>query len=419
MRGGISMKIITLEEKEFTKFANQHKYGSFYQSVSYAKVMKKEGYDYHFLGFLNHSNELVGATLFLIKKIFFGYKMAYAPYGFLIDYSDSDFLEELTIKLKKLLMNQKFIYIKISPRIHCSERDQKGNIISYNPNTNDYLEILQKCGYLHCGFHNYFEDLKPRWNAILKLDSSNEELYHHFSKQVRNKIQKAKKCGVTFEEGTIDNLETVYEFIKKKQFHSFSYYQNLFQEFGDNAKLYLARLNTEKYVSQSKELYEKEYELNEKINQDLQEYSKNGKNLASIITKKMESDRNLARYQFNLSQASQLLSQYPQGIIIGGMIGISDQKTMNLIIEGYHHDFGSFDPNYYLKWELIKILNNTGYQYFHMNGISGVFQEKNKYSGLNESKLGYHASAIEYIGEFDFIINSFMYQLYQKKGKKG
>ncbi len=412
------MKIITLEEKEFTKFAEKHKYGSFYQSVSYAKVMQKEGYDYHFLGFLNHSNELVGATLFLIKKIFFGYKMAYAPFGFLIDYSDNDLMEELTVKLKRLLISQKFIYVKISPRIHCSERDEKGNIISYNPNTNDYLEILQKCGYIHCGFHNFFEDLKPRWNAILKLNASNEELYHHFSKQVKNKIQKAEKHGVIFEEGTIDDLETVYEFIKKKHFRSFQYYQNIFHEFGKDAKLYLAKLDTAKYVSQSKELYEKACIDTEKMNQQLQELSSKGKELTHIITKKMEFDRKLSQFQANLLQASHLFSQYPNGLIIGGMIGIAYQKTMNMIIEGYHPDFRNFDSNYYLKWELIQKLNQEGYQYFHMNGISGAFREHHKYSGLNESKLGYHASAIEYIGEFDLIINPIVYRLYQKKLEK-
>ena len=43
------------------------------------------------------------------------------------------------------------------------------------------------------------------------------------------------------------------------------------------------------------------------------------------------------------------------------------------------------------------------------------FKEKNKYSGLNEMKLGYNASAIEYIGEFDLIINKTVYNIYKKR----
>ena len=108
------MKIITLSGEQFTEYAKKHRYKSFYQTVNYGKLMKLDGYDYHLLGFLNNSNELVGATMILFKKVFFSYKIAYAPFGFLVDYTNSDFIEEMTDKLKKLLLKQKFIYLKIN-----------------------------------------------------------------------------------------------------------------------------------------------------------------------------------------------------------------------------------------------------------------------------------------------------------------
>ncbi|MBR6113459.1 MAG: peptidoglycan bridge formation glycyltransferase FemA/FemB family protein, partial [Bacilli bacterium] len=190
------MKIITLTGNQFEDFAKKHKYRSYFQTLSYAKLMKTDGYDYHLLGFLNNSNELIGASMILFKKIFFNYKIAYAPYGFLIDYTNSDIIEEITEKLKILLYKQKFLFLKINPRIECSKRDKDGNIISYNPEINDIMEILQKNDYIHNGFNNYFEDMKPRWNAVLKLTASNEKLYKDLDKQIRNKINKAKNCGV-------------------------------------------------------------------------------------------------------------------------------------------------------------------------------------------------------------------------------
>ena len=124
------MKIITLKEEEFDNFASKHKYRNFYQTSNYAKVMKTEGYDYHYLGFLNNSNELIGATLLIYKKVWMNYKLAYAPFGFLIDYTNNDLIEEITIKIKKLLLKQRFIYIKINPLIHCAKRNKEGHIIS-------------------------------------------------------------------------------------------------------------------------------------------------------------------------------------------------------------------------------------------------------------------------------------------------
>lgn len=412
------MKIITLSEQQFTNFANNHKYKSIYQTVNYAKVMKIEGYDYHLLGFISNSNELIGATMILYKKVFLNYKMAYAPFGFLVDYSDNDLVEELTNRLKLLLMKQKFIYLKINPNIHCSERDKDGNIISYNPEVNDILEILQRNDYVHKGFNNYFENEKPRWNAIVKLTASNKNIYKNLNKQTRNKINKAIRCGIEIEEGTHEDFSTLYEFIKKKHDRSLKYYNNILKEYGKDAKIYLAKLNTEKYVSLSKDLYEKELDINETLNQKLQEVSRKGKDITSFINKKMESDKKVSNYQANLIQATSLLSKYPKGITIGGLLAIKYNNELDMIIEGFDNNYRSFNSNYLLKWEIIKQINQQGYQYFNLNGIVGEFKEKNKYSGLNEMKLGFNAQALEFIGEFDLIINKTVYNLYVKKKEK-
>ena len=415
------MKIITLSEERFTEFATNHKYNNFYQTINYAKVMKAEGYDYTLLGFINNSNELIGATMVLFKKIFLSYKMAYAPFGFLIDYSNSDLIEGLTLKLKKLLLKQNFIYLKINPKIHCSKRDKKGNIISYNPELNDILNILQKNDYNHLGFTNFFDDEKPRWNAILELTASNDRLYNNLSKQTRNKINKAKRYGVEIIEGTEEDVSVLYEFIKRKHHRSLYYYKNILKEFEDNAKIYLAKINTENYIKQIKEAYEKELMDNAIYNDKLQELSKKRANISSIINKKMESDKKLSIYQNNLIQATNFLSKYPNGIVIGGALIIKNNNSINLIIEGFNRKYRNFNSNYLLKWELIKKFNQEEFNYFDLNGIVGEYKEKNKYSGLNEMKLGYNASAIEYIGEFDLIINKTVYNLYQnwlKKDKK-
>lgn len=412
------MKIITLSGEQFTEFAKKHKYRSFYQTVNYGKLMKTDGYDYHLLGFLNNSNELVGATMILFKKIFFSYKIAYAPFGFLVDYSNNDFIEEMTAKLKKLLLKQKFIYLKINPRIECSRRDKDGNIKAYNSEINNITEILLKNNYIHHGFNNYFENLKPRWNAILKLTASNEILYANLSKQTRNKISKAKKCGIEIKEADLENkndLNTFFEFIKRKHDRSFKYYQRLLKEFDGKAKIYLARLNTEKYLKQSKENYEFELSKNELVNYKLQEASRTGESLERIINQKMESDKIIGNSQRHLIDATNLFSKYPKGITIAGILTIEDEDEVNLIIEGFNKKYSEYDPNYLLKWELIEKYNKEGKKSFNLNGIVGEFKEQNEYSGLNESKLGFGAEAVEYIGEFDLIINKTIYNIYERR----
>ena len=412
------MKIITLSGEQFTEFARKHKYRSFYQTVNYGKLMKIDGYDYHLLGFLNNSNELIGATMILFKKVFFNYKMAYAPFGFLIDYTNNDLMEEMTDKLKKLLFKQKFLYIKINPRIECSRRDKDGNITAYNPEINDITEILQNNNYIHHGFNNFFENMKPRWNAILRLTASNENLYKDLSKQVRNKVNKAKKCGIVVKEADLNNkddLNIFFEFIKRKHDRSYKYYQKLLKEFGDSAKIYFAVLDTEKYLIQSKENLEFEQNKNDLMNYKLQEATRLREATSRIITQKMESDKIIANNQKHLIDATTLFSKYPEGIIVGGILTIEYENEVNLIIEGFNKKFSEYDPNYLLKWLLIEKFNKEEKSSFNLNGIVGEFKAPNKYEGLNESKLGFGADAVEYIGEFDLIINKTIYRIYERR----
>lgn len=412
------MKIVTLDEKTFDEFSNAHKYRNMYQTSSYGRLMKKNGFEVDYLGFMNNQNELIGASLILYKDTFLNYKYAYAPRGFLIDYTDIDLVKDISDKLRKFLYRNNFIFLRIDPPILCSERNKVGDIISYNPDIDGILSILENCGYQHNGFNLFFENKKPRWNAVVKLHTNNSRLFNGFDKQVRNKIRKADKLGVVVYKATKEDLPIFYEFVKKKHYRTLEYYQQLMEEFGDNAELYLAKIDAFKYVQKSKEAYEKVEEENEKLTLMIQNRDFDEKDLQHIIGKKMESDKILGMEQANLNRSTKMYQTTPEGIVIGGAIVIKQEERVDLLIEGFNEEYSSFNCNYYLKWELIQKFNKENYQYFNLNAIVGEFKNKNKYSGLNEMKLGFGSSAVEYIGEFNYIINPIAYKLYLNKNQK-
>ena len=142
-----------------------------------------------------------------------------------------------------------------------------------------------------------------------------------------------------------------------------------------------------------------------------------------IINQKMESDKIVANCQKHLVDATSLFSKYPKGIIVGGILTIEYEDEVSLIIEGFDKKYSEYDPNYLLKWLLIEKYNKEEKGSFNLNGIVGEFKTPNKYEGLNESKLGFGADAVEYIGEFDLIINKTIYSIYERrklrKEKKG
>ena len=98
------MRIITLNEQEFDSFSSKNKYNTYYQSSLYAQFAKNnDGYNVHYLGYVDDNDNLIGASLMLYKTLFWGYKYAYSPRGLLIDYADPSTINEITRELKALL----------------------------------------------------------------------------------------------------------------------------------------------------------------------------------------------------------------------------------------------------------------------------------------------------------------------------
>ena len=407
------MKIKTLDYKEFNAFSLKYKNSNYYQTSYYGDVMKKSGFDVDYLGFYNNNNDLIGASLILSKKIFMNYKFAYAPNGFLIDYTDEDIITDLTSKLKKLFLKQNYLFFKIDPLIKCSERDRNGEIISTSRDTKGIIEILEKNGYIHNGFNKYFENLKPRWNAMTRLTVSNDKLYYEISKQARNKINKANKRGVEVIEGTKEDLDTFYNFIKHKHTRSLSYYRDLFECYPDgDISIYLARINPEKFVRNSQHIYEKESDRNNQLYHDIQSKPIGSNDREKLISKKMNSDKVLGIAESDLMYSTRLFQSNSDGIVIGGIVTIKFRDTVYFIMEGFDNNYTSFNPNYLLKWELMKKFNEEEFKMINLNAVSGDFTLKNKYKGLNEMKLGFNASIFEYIGEFDYIVNKPIFKMY-------
>ena len=263
------------------------------------------------------------------------------------------------------------------------------------------------------------ESVKPRWHAILNIKSKETaELFFSLEKQIRNKLRKAVKFGVDIYKDNTHDIETMYKFIEKKGNYSLKYYQELLKNFGENAELFFAKLNTEIYVKNSTILYEKEQDKNNYLNNYIQDEGSKGKDMRVILNKKMESDRILASYKKHLVNSTNLLGEYPDGLVIGGAIVIKHGNTINLLIDGISEKHKNLCANYLLKWKIVEKYANSNIEIFDLNAISGNFSTENKYRGLNESKLGYNSLATEYIGEFNLVINKPIYSLYRNTKDK-
>ncbi len=411
------MKIVTLNANQFDRYTSNHKYRNFYQTSAYANTMKKFGYNIHYLGFVDERNSLIGATLIMYKTIFMSYKIAYAPHGILFDYDDKIETKKMAEKLKQLLNKQGFMLLRMDPYIPISVRNNEGAIINLNRQEEEILKNLKEASFKYKGKNLYFENEKPRWEALVLLNKDQQSLFDSFDKRTRNKIRKAAATGIEISIDPNNDVTDLYEFIKRKEKYPIKYYEQLCQNYGNNINIYYAKINTETFIINSRETYEREMQNNEQLSEQIQSSNQDAIDNDLILNKKIESDKLLEVYKNNMLTATELIKSYPNGIPIGGAIVINYDNAAFILCEGIDEKYSSLNANYLLKWQLICNCLSKGYKYVNLGGIVGEFEKENKYSGLNEMKLGFNSLVTEYIGEFDIILNNFAYNLYKSFNK--
>ena len=412
------MKVVTLKPDQFDNYAKNHRYRNYMQSSTYANVMMKFGYGEQYLGVVNDENKLIGATMLIYKKLYMSYKFAYAPRGILYNYENIDNLDEMISKIKKLLNKKKFMILRIDPYIPLTVRDGEGNIMNFNNKGNEIIENLKSTGFEYKGKNLFFENEKPRWEALVLLNRDIREIFARFDKRTRNKIRKASNSGIEVIIDPTKNVKKLYEFVTKKEHKPLNYYREFIHQFGDNIDIFYARLNTETFLINSRRTYEKEIEYNSDLQDKVQNMDLDTKERESYINKKMESDKLINNYKNSMVLSTDLLKDNPGGIIIAAAMVLKYDNAAYIISEGIDERYDYINANYLIKWNIIDEYNKRGFKYVNLGGVVGEFEAENEYSGLNEMKLGFNATITEYIGEFDMIINNVAYNLYNKLNKK-
>ena len=410
------MQIITLEPYQFDTFANNHKYSNYYQTSSYGKTMAENGFNVHYIGIVE-DNTLIGASLLVFKTVFMNQKIAYAPRGILFDYNDPNKVKELADKLKEVLGRQGFIILRMDPYIPATIRNEKGIVKNMNQDINNIMINIKKAGFTYKGQNKYFENELSRYEGIYLLNKNNKEILDSFKKRTRHKIYRAGSCGITVFKDENKNIDKLYELCKTKTDLPKKFIESLKNNF-INIQVYYAMINTDAFVIDAKKRYEHELERNDHLSKMIQEQMNISKNVnQKLLNIKMESDKLTNVYKNDLVMATDLLKNYPQGLIVAGALTIEYNNSSYLIIDGFDNTYRHLNPSYLLKWFIIDDCNNRKLRYFNMNALVGEFKKQNPYKQLNEMKLGFSIIPIEYIGEFDLVLNNLNYMMYKGLSK--
>ncbi|HOP65873.1 MAG TPA: peptidoglycan bridge formation glycyltransferase FemA/FemB family protein [Bacilli bacterium] len=393
---------------EFDEFAKKHPLRSYHQTSSYAILMSKHGYNYNLIGYIDEYNNLVAASVILLKKIKNHYLYGYAPKGFLLDFYNPDLLKKFTKAIAEYYYKKKVVFIKINPEIAIGEAIKDNNYkVLYNQNVK-IVDSLTTYGYKQLKPNYAFETLIPRFNAIVNLSELN---INSVSKTTRGKIKKSERQGLYLEKANIDKMDIFYKFIKNKKDRKINYYKdyyNAFDKFSE-AELLLLKVNYKNFLVSTQEKYEEELEINNFCNQTLQSSKKK-----SVLNSKMESDKKLHSLKEDILLATNKIKS-TQEEYLGGALIIKHDNRIYFVRTGFNDKYTNINSNHFMYYKIMELYKNE-YKFADLNGVTGLFNDKNdKYYGLNQFKLSFNPKIFEFIGEFDLIIDSRSYSRLEKR----
>lgn len=400
------MELKELTEQQFNDYKDNCGLSSIYQSTNYYKVMNKENYDSILIGLVDNNN-ILAASLILISKS--KIKYAYAPRGFIIDYNNLNLLNTFTTLIKEYLNNKKVVSIKICPPIIKNTTDFKYNINNYNNYYDNIFYNLTEAGYKHLGYSNYFEGLKPRFEAIIDLSVPYYILFKNIDKKYRTKIRSAENKGITVYKGDDTNINFLFDQIKEKNPKKVNYFTNMFNEFGKDALYFYTKLDTKHYLDYLQKKLSVQETYCSYINTTV-----SSKNKFSIrnTERKMNADKELNRLKRALVRATKLLKDYPDGIITSAALVLIDKNEAYLLTNGQDKKYKDFNSNNLLIWKIMEYTSKLGLKRLNLGGMTNPNQKK--YKGLNDFRIKYNALCHEYIGDLELICNNTKYFIYRK-----
>lgn len=403
------MYIKEISDNEFNKFNDKYPNKSLYQTPEYAYTMQNQSFEIMMLGLFDE-DKILGASIILVEKLG-GFKYAYAPRGFLIDYNNYELVKTFTLEIKKYLAKKEIMAIKINPLITKSVYNHKDKTTTFNPDYDMIFYSLEQLDYLHLGYNNLFEALKPRYESIIDLSEGYQNIFSSFRRELKTKLRASENNGIKVYRSNDENLEYLYLHTQKKYPRDLQYFKDMYRYFDNKGMIdfFYAKLDTKEHLNQIKALYERYEELSTSVNAAIMSEIKNK---AKLVNRKIEIDKNLYKYKRELIEATKLLNDNPNGIVLASALIIKDKESAHLIMDGYDTDYRSLNAKHLLIWRLIENYSKKGYSKFNLGGMTSLTDD-NKYSGLNKFKLSFSSKVYEYIGDLELITNPTLYFMYR------
>lgn len=220
--------------KEFDEHSKNHQYNSIFQSSSWAKT--KSNWKPLYVG-IKDKNELVGASLVLLRRLPLNFYFAYMPRGPLLDFNNKTIVDLFFKNLKKHLRKENVLLCKFDPNVVIEEIDFKEKDLIKDIKDDSFVSRFKGLGIDHVGYTLLIKDtIQPR----IQLELETNDYENTIPKKTMKKIKSSFNKGVVIvnEKNNVDSLSKMIDFTKSRHninLRNKEYFKNLLDSFNEDA----------------------------------------------------------------------------------------------------------------------------------------------------------------------------------------
>lgn len=239
-------KLVELTNTEFDIFTKKHIQGNYLQSVEMKNLLLKRGKKVFLLG-MKEDDVLVAAVLLFSSALKVGYSFSICG-GPLLDYSNTGLVREFLEAVKLFAKKNNGLVMDFSPNLTYQVRNDEG--LPIGKNKEKLYQFITSCNFSHNGFDSGYKNANPQIVYVKELnDLCSEKLIQTYHPSTRTKVNKAIKSSVIVKRlarSELPEFDRIMKHTASRQSFSdkgLSYYEELFDSFGEKAHFMVAEIN--------------------------------------------------------------------------------------------------------------------------------------------------------------------------------
>lgn len=385
--------IKNLSPQKLDTFVEKHPACHLLQSSAWGHV--KENWEPYYAG-VEENGELVATAVILSRPVIFGKTFWYIPRGPILDYHNQALLKFFLEEIIKWSKEKSCAFLRIDSgyerRIHYMDDEDREPLFPLNDET--ILATFKETNFEHQGFTMQMdESIQPRFVATVYA----EDVVDGYPRRIRRFIKESEKNYV---EITKEGPESLADFMfvlscteeeKDINLRDQSYFERLFELYGDKVQLYMARLPLKKAI--------------ESENIKLQELEENMANLPESAPKRKiqleEQISSVKRFSKFFEDQHKIDGDEA---ILAGAFSVHYGNNTEILYAGMNRTYSKISAQVPVFIETMEEAFDAGAEKASMGGIPGTEDD-----GLTRFKRFFRPRVVEYLGEFDYVHNSLIY----------